>query len=1171
VGDFNGISLYQFVGQNENGFSTNGSQSVLSRFPIGGFATLASADAGIQAMCSFVMKDGTMAGVVVGGNFTSLGGIESQGVAMFNPNTSVVTPLSGISGQVSALLCDQDTNTVYVGGSFKGANSTNALAWVGTAGWTNLPFAGLNGPVTSIAKASNGNIIFGGEFTGIGNSTTAITNPDQQIVNIAGANITSVGSTTTTGFSDPTNIVCKTGGVDGAGNTWLLADDAAGSWKATFGFGFQPTKLRLWNTHQAGRGTKTWRYTAFPINGIMNFTYIDPATGQNASCSSECPLSSDSSVKFQDFHFVNMVGMNAFQIDISAWYGSGGGLDGIELFEDDIFAYAINTFNEPTCASITTASNATNTGSWSITPSHQSFSEYLTMTGSETGEVIFMPDIKQSGNYSINLYTPGCLQDGTCSTRGEVNVTGMMSSGSPLAFSTQIFQTNNFDKYDQIYFGYIEAASSSFRPSVTLSPLAGQNINGLSVVAQRVGFTLIDSDGGLNGLFEYNPSQASTNSIDLTKSAINQAGMSLPTGAGIKALQTSGSTTFVGGNFTATNYSNIFAVTSSGSAALSGDGLNGEVSTLYLRDTTLYVGGLFSNTKTGGSTGLNNIASYDTSKNTWTALGAGVNGLVSNIVPLSLNVTANTPETVITLTGSFTHIAAFGTNSTIPVTGFAIWVPSRGNWLQNLAVSTLSLNGELTTTLTLPDGSSIFSGSVSSSQLTANGAVALGSSLTRLPVDINTTASQSSSLTKRAASTQNVTGVVTGLFYDNGGRNVTILGGHFTATATNGSTINNLAFLNGSNSNTVTGVGSSISSDSTILALAIQDDLLYAGGDITGTVNGGNVGGLFTYYLNSSTFGTQPPALSGGTVNAITIRPSSTDVYVGGAFSSAGSLGCPSVCVFSTSAGQWNRPGSTLTGTTNAMIWASTNTLIVAGDLAINGVSTPVATFDVKSSTWSAITGASQIPGPVSALVAANGDASQLWAAGTAKNGAPFLAKFDGTNWNSPNTALGSGSNIRGLQVLSLTTSHSSSSLVPSKETLMITGAINVTGFGNASAVLFNGTAYEPFILTSTNSNTGGSISQFFSQKQNFFSTPGRHIATGFVVLIALAIALGLIFLLVVAGVIAERLRKRREGYIPAPTASFDRGNGMARVPPEQLFSSLGQTRMGVEKQGTMI
>lgn len=83
--------------------------------PNGAFASLAAADASIQTMCPFVMKDGTLAGVVVGGNFTSLGGMEAQGVAMFDPNSTKITPLPGLSGQVSALLCDHDTNTVYVG------------------------------------------------------------------------------------------------------------------------------------------------------------------------------------------------------------------------------------------------------------------------------------------------------------------------------------------------------------------------------------------------------------------------------------------------------------------------------------------------------------------------------------------------------------------------------------------------------------------------------------------------------------------------------------------------------------------------------------------------------------------------------------------------------------------------------------------------------------------------------------------------------------------------------------------------------------------------------------------------------------------------------------------------------------------------------------------------
>ncbi|KAH8676717.1 cortical protein marker for cell polarity-domain-containing protein [Tricladium varicosporioides] len=1180
AGDFNGISLYQFEGQNENGFNTNGSQSILSRFPNGGFANLAAADGGIQAMCAFVTKDGTFQGVVVGGNFTSLGGKESQGVAMFNTTTSQIVPLAGLSGKVNTLLCDQATSTVYVGGEFQTAESKNAIAWVGTAGWTNLPFRGFNAPVTSITKAANNHIIFGGSFTGLLNSTATTssnTTAEQQIINLSTANITAVQSSTTTGFSDPKNIVCKTDGVDGAGNTWLLADNVPGSWKATFGFGFQPTRLRLWNTHQNGRGTKTWRYTAFPINGIMNFTFIDPTTGQNASCSSECPLSSNSSVKFQDFYFVNLVGMNSFQIDISAFYGSGGGLDGIELFEDDIFSYAINDFNEPTCASITTSSTATSTGPWVVTPSQSSSSNYLTasVTSSTNATVVFQPDIKVSGNYSVNIYTPGCLQDDSCLTRGRVNITGTMASGTANTFTgIEIFQTNNFDKFDQIFFGHIQAGTGAFRPSVTLTPSAGQSLANQTVVAQRVKFILVNSTAGVSNIFEYDPTQATINAADFANSTFDKAGMSLGNGS-VTSLATSGSTTFVGGNFSTTTSRNILQITDSGSSALPGGSLNGQVTTMFLNGTTLYVGGTFTNTTSGGINGLSHVAAYDTSKNTWAALGAGVNGLVTNIVPLSLNVTANSPETVITITGGFTKILAFGSNSSITVTGFAVWVPSRSNWLQNLDFSTVTINGVLSSAVDLPGGGSLLSGSLSSSQLGANGAVQLSStSLTSLPIRIQPSQSQaSSSLAKRAVTSQNVSGVVTGLFYENGGRNVTILGGHFSARASNGSTVNNLVFINGSNSDTVTGVGSQISSSSTFLAMAVQEDNLFAGGSVTGTVNNVAINGLISYNLATTTFNAQPPALGPGSVavKAVAVRPNTQDVYVGGNFAQAGSLGCPGVCFYSTTASQWNRPGSTLGGDANAMIWASATSLIVGGSLTINNANVSVATYDAKAQNWTAATGASNLPGPVTAMTAANSDASQLWLAGTATNGSSFLMKFDGTNWTPIGNILSTGTKILGLQVLTLTKNHAASPLLSVNQALMVTGALNLTGFGNASAALFNGTSFQPFALTTTASNTGGSLSQFFTEKQNFFAQPRKGLAKGFVVLIALAIALGLIFFMVVAGVIAERIRRKREGYIPAPTNSYDRSAGISRVPPEQLFGSLGQSRVGVEKQSAMI
>ncbi|KAL2138731.1 hypothetical protein VTI28DRAFT_6336 [Corynascus sepedonium] len=1181
AGDFSGISLYQFEEQSESLSQNNGSDQLLARMPNGLFAPIANTDATIRTMCDLDTDNGTV--VVLGGNFTSIRGrdadakaMQSTAIALFNPNTGTVTPLPGLSGQVNALLCDQDKKTVYLGGSFVGANSTNALAWNGDKEWVNLPFAGFNGPVTSITKASNGNIIFGGSFTGLGNASTPST-PDGQIINLSTASITSGSSTRTAGFSDPKNIICKTGGEDGPGNTWLLQDNTPGFWNAKFRHGFQPTKLRLYNTHQDGRGTKTWRFTALPINGIMNFTYIDPVTRRNASCTSECPLSDDASIKFQDFHFVNVIGMNEFRLDISAFYGSGGGLNGIELFADDILSYAVNDFNEPSCAGLESPSTATTTGPWTVTPSHSSTAEYLTaqLTApitNDSASVVFAPDIRESGHYSVNLYTPGCLQDNTCATRGQVRLTGQMTADptKSVPISVDLYQTNNFDKYDQIYFGLIDASSGGFRPRVTMTPLAGQDLSQMTFVAQRIGFTLINSTGGLNGLYEYTPGSA-VNTSEFMKSAFNRLGASFSTSSAVNALATTGDTTYIAGNFTSGSMRNIVSLKGDDAKAQAvAGGLNGEIHSMFANGTKLFVGGTFTSTTDNSAKDLNNVAVYDTSKKNWKALGAGVNGRVARVVGMTMNITSSTPEVVVSVNGDFNQLLAFDANPAVKVDGFGIWVPSQGNWLQNLDLPVERIEGALSASVLNFTGPSLYSGSLVSSSLGANGAAILGSeTLGRLPVDIQpSTDSTSGGLAKRdsALSGGNVKGVLTGVFDTNNDRNLTILGGHFTAEATDGSTIHNLLILDGSDEDKVTGLEGQISPNSTFAALAVEGDILFAGGDVVGTVNGDDVSGLITYNLARRSFNTQPPALSGGngSVSAIAVRSSTKDVYVGGSFTSAGSLGCPGVCYFSTTASQWNQAGRNFDGNVSSLMWATDDILLAGGRFTINNTATTfLARYDASSQTWDAYPSADQLPGPVDVVTAGTSDGDQIWAAGTsAEDGSAYLMKYDGSTWQrAGQSALEPGSDIRGLQVFSLTASHDSSPLVNEDEALLITGSILLADFGSASAVLYTGNDnFTPFVLTTSSSGGGrGSIARVFSESNSFFDKGGSHMPLGFIVLIGLAISLGLMLLIVAAGLVLDRLRKRREGYVPAPTSMIDRGSGIARIPPHELLEGLGR------------
>ena len=1121
TGDFDSISLYTYLQQSEDAFKTNGTQSLITQLPNGDFATTAAADGYIKALCPFIMSSGKLAGVVVAGNFTELGGIPAQGAAMYDTTTGDIIPLNGLNGTVNAVLCDQDTNTVYVGGQFSGDNSTNALAWVGMSGWATLPFQGFNGPVNSMIKEANGNIIFGGSFTGLGNSTTVMPEQlDQQVINIASANISSSSNSSTPGFNDPSNIICKTNGGDAPGSTWLLEDNSPGWWRADMNFGYEPSLLRIWNTHLDGRGTQTFRFTAIPIDGIMNFTYTDPATGVESHCDARCPLSSQKSVPYQDFRFINTVGMSAFRIDISAWYGQGGGLDGIELFQNgkfdvqiflncsliilDIFAYAVDTSNEPSCANIRYGSNSTATGPWTVTPSLHSNSEYLTanLTGpnisSDSVSVTFKPDIKQKGNYSVTMFTPGCLQDNTCNTRGIVNVTGSYVAASAPGASTQttIYQTNNYDKYDIIYQGPVDANSDTFRPTVTLAPLSGQT-DGVTLVAQRVQFNITGSTGGLNGLYEFNPN-ANTTETNYSSSVIDSAGMNLSVGASITAMQVLNNQMYIAGNFSNQDlgFENIFSIGKGNSTPLPNGGLNAEVSSMVPYADLLFIGGNFTNTLNGSVPGLNNIAMFNTTSQTWEALGAGVSGAVDSVVTLQVNVTTDQPEVCVSVNGFFDHILATGSSKAVPVAGFAVWVPTQKNWLQNLNLESPAISGQLSAMTNVTGSATLLAGTLSSQDLSAQDAV----SLTANPLAINAlkVGIQPPPIgpvtRKRAISGQNTTGVLTGLFYDSNGVNVTVLGGAFTATASNGTAIDNLAFLNntGSNRGIVSGLPVGLDSDSTFLALAATGNLLYAGGTVTGNVNNAPVNGLIVYDLGLAGYAYPQPPAFGGTdvaVNAITVRPTKPEIYVGGNFATAGSLGCPAVCVFRN--GAWNQPGNELGGSVSAFTWQGNDQLLAGGNLTINNNATTLATYDTSKTEWTALSAANDIPGPVTALGPANTVGSKFWVAGKSINGSAFLMYYDGSHFRSIGDSLGKETTILGLSVLSLSKSHESSDLVPSNMVLLVTGQLNLPSFGNASAALFNGTTFSPFIL-STSGNGPGSLSKLISAKANTFKNAGE-------------------------------------------------------------------------------
>lgn len=1102
AGDFDSISLYQYEGQSQQYPGRNG--ALLSRYPNGVFATINVTDADIKAMCTLSVNGAER--LVFAGNFTSVGDMPTPGgIALLDPTNGTVEPLTGLTGGVNTLYCDRDGEQVYVGGQLSGSNSTNAIIWKN--GWQDLSFDGFNGVIHSITRAPNNNIIFGGEFNGLGGNATVATENSTQIIPIGSANISAQTSSGLQGLTDPKNIACKSDfSAQGAGQTWLLSDNAPGFWRADFGFGFEPTSLRLWNTDFEGRGSKTFRFTALPDGGILNMSYVDPSNGRKSYCDARCPLP-EGNTTAQDFTFVNVVGMNGFRLDISDWWGEGAGLNGIRLFQDAMYSYAVNDFNEPeNCGPTTARSEATSTGPWQITPSHSSSSQYLTavLQGSpvdtDAATVTFLPDIKQSGNYSVTIYTPGCQGDGTCGGRGRVNVTASMGSQTE---SIELWQTNNFDKYDEVYNGFIDATSGS-RPSVILRPASGQGPTPLTIVAQRVRFTLLKAtSGNLNGIFEYTPGQK-LDSIDFSDSVINSAGASLTPRekASVTSLASNGQDLYIGGNFSADDgRNNIFVVRQGAESptALPGKGLNSQVMTLFHNDSTIYVGGNFTNTGDNSVQGLNGVAAF--TNNEWRALGAGVDGVVLYLVPFTLNITVNTPEEVLAVSGFFSRVNAFGSNPVTTVNDFAVWVPSRSNWLHNLDFFSLAMSGRLMTYADVPGSDRWFGGSVSSGALLASGTAELesgddGMALRAFPIDIQAQ-TQQASLRKRAITegqNMNTTGVRTGTFYKENGMNKTILAGHFATTGADGQNITNVIIVDGNDSDKVTGFGEELDANSTFAAVTVQDSVLYAGGMITGLLDDDRIAGIVAYDLTTSKFtANQPPALRGEnvTVNAIAPRPQSKDIYVAGQFETAGALACAAVCVWNTERSQWTSPGNNLAGVVTSLTWVSDNRLLIAGNLTSGSNQTYILSFDSSSNAFAEVVGASELPGPVTALTIATTNGDQLWAAGQSSDGASYLQRFDGQKWTAADKSMfGDSTKIRGIQVLSLSENHGESSIIDQNQDLLLMGQINIANFGTASAALFNGTTLTPFLLA-TKGQDGqtepGSLSSVFVENPNSF------------------------------------------------------------------------------------
>ncbi|KAJ3794740.1 cortical protein marker for cell polarity-domain-containing protein [Lentinula aff. detonsa] len=738
AGAFSGLDLFQ---NNSHTFDSTTS-TLLQRASNGTLSPLASTNSGGRISAGCTLDDS----FYFAGSFSSIGSTSASNIASYTPSSGkfLVLGSNGPNGEVDAVFCDAKNKKVWAGGSFTSPGAAVAVWDTSSNTWSKPPFNGLTGAegrVLSITSNSSGSsLFFAGSFItsfqGNGTVLNSTNNPNVPFspgaspfssslvpIPLQGAQIVGSPSSTEADFSNITNILCPSGS-DGPGNSWFAGDGNQAVITVRDFSSLQASGVRLGNTFQSNHGTVGFSVTTIPDNTVQTLKYLDPTTQQNSTCSNTCPLSTDSSILYQDFLFDSPLSITGVVITLSEWTGDGPGLHILQLLSSGAFASAIDSNNVQSCFA-PNPSNTTRTGDWEVKVAQTNISgttqsvlvsDVAVGTSASAGpSLTWQPYVSASGNYDINMLVPGCTNFQDCAARTTVTVTIFPGNGLDPTV-TNVDQTNTEDASVPIYNGPILPTTPDFVTTITMTLAndpTGSGSNGqYELVADRIDLVLTsanattssnssgsgtDSSSGSTegfGFFEWPLS--STSSVDATsilanstETSADQAAIDLFNGIGgngtissenaaiASVAHHSSGTIFLAGNFTtSSNSNNIVSFKDGSTSPLPNNGLDGSVTALALDGDNLFVGGSFMDTSSASTNGqLKGLALYNVQSQKWSALGAGVNGKVS-----SLAVSGGQ----LFIAGNFTQLftsSSASAGSDAP--GFAVWNISNSVWVNS--------------------------------------------------------------------------------------------------------------------------------------------------------------------------------------------------------------------------------------------------------------------------------------------------------------------------------------------------------------------------------------------------------------------------------------------------------------------------------------------------------
>lgn len=929
---------------------------------------------------------------------------------------------------------------------------------------------------------------------------------------------------------------------------------------------------------------------------------------------------------FQEFSLVNHIAIDAARITVIDWYGERALLGGFELYLNSITVFGDNRLNQPNCnldldtefANYARIDSGNFQSIREINPSGNIPRGYL-VAQDTNAKITLFPNISHSGNYSLRFFTPGCVADQSCQQRSIVNVS-VIDNQNRILETSMISQNNNDDKYDPIYDGFIEGKENGdgkARIEVSFERAINEAVGSSWIVIDKVMAIVTSLDSysqsnltsrrrrglsymELNGLFEYSLANfthfdellvhyksgdktiINVNNTFVGNSTINILSGLLSNETSIEQITTHQESLLLLGNLQSSSKNLTLSnnnliqlnVDSYGSnqtridlpnelkkrdtQTIFGVTFNNSISTMVSLDQGVLMMGEFSmqsdnieNLSTGRSTNnANNFVLYSQDK--WKGFG---NEFTKHDFVNFANVTVDKVEYYIF--------------STAGGDTFRIWDNSNSKWVQE---TSRQLN--ITQGIKISDTQQILGGPAFNIMdfYSIDQAFVADSEFDQFGIDIPEKEDGFS---------------ISSSFYVN--ESISVVGGKFETE--NSSTIN-IGFINNTSPNrAIIPLNGEINwgQNTTIQSLYVDRNYDYLFIGVNGQVELAttNVTGLVIYDLKNNTFASfQPAALSTDNddpiqINSLVFYDEGNSLLVGGRFDNAGSLECPSLCIYDISNTRWMSPQAQaeksvvrVNGTVADIRFYQSNRVLIGGEsLSIDNNQYDFITYDFDAGTFDTKDSLNSLSGPINRFVLndlSNNDLNGRMVA----YGSNFVSGFDGKEWKRIDDGIDFSqvSQFSDLKLFPVNSTRSGNDqYFDRNQVLALAGMFTLKDYGVVNIALYNGTHWIPYIFTSI-SGDGNFVGEVKSiliddnyrfQSSRDLSNLDRFLSVGKVVGISLACAVGstaLLGLLFIIPYFAIFRRKNNRDYSVA-SKRIQEQEMMQTIKPEDLLHEIDLQR----------